>query len=153
MKAIKQSGRILWYFNQNQIHRMKGRKNELQIKPTKETDVYKHIRNVVQPFEQQIKSQKLTVLTAIDVPERTQLITDWSMVEYVLFNAVQNAIKYNVYSGVVVLLVSFRMQLDSAAEQLVIKVVDTGLGIDKELQQMLFKPFKELNSKQNFRKL
>ena len=50
LQAIQQSGKIMYYYNLNQIQRMKIRKNEFKLTPSGTTEPQNHIFQVTFPF-------------------------------------------------------------------------------------------------------
>ena len=53
------------------------------------------------------------------------------MFEFVLFNIIQNSVKYNVPNGVIVVKVDLQDNLNDIQERiLMVEVIDTGIGID-----------------------
>jgi len=72
------------------------------------------------------------------------------MFEFSLFNIIQNAVKYNVPSGHIVL--SFKLEEQQEDRfHLQVQIMDTGVGIAIDRQNLLFKPFMELNQKEDLR--
>jgi hypothetical protein len=51
LKAIEQSGQAMWFYNQNQIQRMKIKKNEFKSKNNLSKGADQHIMKVIYPFE------------------------------------------------------------------------------------------------------
>lgn len=75
---------------------------------------------------------------------------DWKNYQLILFNLIQNAVKYNHADGEVIIALSMeRGDEDSDDHYLVTEIIDTGIGIAEHRQQMLFIPFLELKLKQN----
>ena len=58
-----------------------------------------------------------------------------SLKHYVINNIISNAIKFTRTGGVI------RLMLEPSAEFVTIKIIDSGIGIPKELQEKLFDPF------------
>lgn len=67
--------------------------------------------------------------------EDTYIQGDKDSLTLVLVNLLDNAIKYNKSNG------SLTIKSYSAADQVVIEVVDTGIGIPPELEEKIFEPF------------
>lgn len=67
--------------------------------------------------------------------EDTYIHGDKDSLTLVLVNLLDNAIKYNKSNG------SLSIKSYSAADQVVIEVVDTGIGIPPELEEKIFEPF------------
>ena len=95
MRAIQQSGQIMWYYNQNQIQRMKIRKNEFLIRTFEITDPENIIEKVVYPFFPMILQKNVEVHFSRASEFKLAISTDWDKYELILFNIVQNAVKYN----------------------------------------------------------
>ena len=64
LRAIEQSGQAMWFYNQNQIQRMKIRKDEFISKSTFARSPDQHIQKVVHPFEPQINSREIKIYFA-----------------------------------------------------------------------------------------
>jgi signal transduction histidine kinase len=93
------------------------------------------------------------------------------MYQLILFNIVQNAVKYNKYCGEIAIVtdcqpISQQVQLRDCGSagphteergdkcfMLETYVIDTGIGIEEERRQMLFIPFLELKIKQSLKKV
>lgn len=94
-----------------------------------------------------VTSKNIKVMIANKIPENLQAVGDWRMFEFVFFNILQNAIKYNNNNGRVVVSLEIGTwdQANSEGRQFVrVEVIDTGIGIDITRQHLLFKPFLEL---------
>jgi hypothetical protein len=74
---------------------MKIRKNDFkaQMKNCKDPDEY--IGNVINPFEPQISKQGIKVTLARKRNYNFEIKANWVAYQLVLFNIVQNAVKYN----------------------------------------------------------
>ncbi len=67
---------------------------------------------------------------------------DHDKLERILFNLLSNAFKFTLAGGKVMLITYVKKQVsDNEQPYLVIEVTDTGIGIDKEQQQQIFKRF------------
>lgn len=83
------------------------------------------------------------------------MVADWKLYELVLFNIVQNAVKYNRNNdGDIVIVLTLKPKKKSLDEYnegttyiLDTCVIDSGIGISKERQKLLFIPFLELKDK------
>ena len=86
-----------------------------------------------------------------------EMVTDWELYELILFNLVQNSIKYNKsYDGDVVIAVKCKplkkrleehyldKELNAVLETI---IVDTGVGIEEDRKDLLFIPFLELRNR------
>lgn len=88
------------------------------------------------------KNIKLNFKNKGSIPEYIQ--TDPKRIKQILFNIIGNAIKFT-DQGNVELIVSTRIETN----HLVIHIKDTGCGIEKGIQEKLFKPFEQGDSSVN----
>ncbi|MBI5919442.1 MAG: response regulator [Nitrosomonadales bacterium] len=86
--------------------------------------------------------QGLTLELELDPAVQT-LSADEKRLKQILVNLLGNAVKFTPPGG----RIGLRVQGDSAAGQLSFKVWDTGIGIAKEQQELLFQPFVQLDSR------
>lgn len=88
------------------------------------------------------------------------MVADWKLYELVLFNIIQNAVKYNKSNnGDIVIVLTCKPKkktLDEYNEEetyiLDTCVIDTGIGISSERQKLLFIPFLELKDRIGIKK-
>lgn len=59
----------------------------------------------------------------------SEITLDWDTFELILFNLVQNSVKYNCKSGFIVIVAEVDKKEEMA--KVVIRVIDTGIGIEK----------------------
>ena len=95
---------------------------------------------------------------------------DWLNYQLILFNMIQNSVKYNKFKGdifVIIKCLPVKKEHRSSKELFVLEqpdhqekkyileteVIDTGIGISKKRQKMLFIPFLELKMKQNLKQV
>ena len=83
---------------------MKIEKLDFKTKFTQIKNLEDPIKNVLRPFDMQIRRSEATVLLSINNPGNQLLEADWDVFELILFNFVQNAVKYNSKKGVIVVL-------------------------------------------------
>ena len=99
--GIINSAQILHMYNKNQISIQKYRNRKLELnleEPVKDPERF--IKEVIEPFSQIIKRKNLKVTIQNDIANKnTDLITDWKIYQIVLFNFIQNAVKYNLENG------------------------------------------------------
>ena len=65
-----------------------------------------------------------------------------------MFNLIQNAVKYNLPGGKVVVTLRI-IENEQKITNLYVEVIDTGMGIDAHRHHLLFAPFLELRNKQS----
>ena len=70
---------------------------------------------------------------------------DTKVYKLILFNLLQNGVKFNqTFDGDVVIVLDCKPSKNSEHYILETQVIDTGSGIDKERQKLLFVPLKEI---------
>lgn len=135
---------------------MKIRKKEFNTKETVTSNILEHVQKVLYPFEETIQRRGIQVMSHIAYDKQLKAFSDWGMFEFILFNIIQNAVKYNQIKGYIVLLFDIAVEKDLPIDdddkllsaKLTVKVIDTGLGIECERQGYLFTPFLELQHHQ-----
>ena len=81
-----------------------------------------------------IHAEKLGISLSLDA--RTSIVhADRQMMEELIYNLCDNAIRYNVHGG------SVRVQVIPLREEVILRVQDTGIGISKENQAHIFERF------------
>ena len=85
------------FYNENQIQRMKIKRQTFSHKATFHNSPEKYLQEVVAPFEPQIIEKDLNVYFARKNKFDFKLKLDWRMYQLIAFNIIQNAIKYNVF--------------------------------------------------------
>lgn len=85
---------------------------------------------------QQLKLSAEKANVSLQLDARTAIVhADRQMMEELLYNLCDNAIRYNVQGG------SVRVQVIPLKEQVILRVQDTGIGISKENQPHIFERF------------
>lgn len=92
--------------------------------------------NMMQPLAQ----RRQLVLTRQVAPEVPEVVLDQQRVKQILYNLISNAIKFTAHGGSV----SVQAQLNESG-QLLIRVSDTGIGIQPENLRRLFREFEQLD--------
>jgi signal transduction histidine kinase len=82
------------------------------------------------------------------------LISFWALYQQILFNLIQNSVKYNKQKGIIEISISLEKQRHSSLIEmpeyhLVTRIKDTGKGISHNRIEFLFMAFGELRKKQN----
>jgi len=115
---------------------------QLQIEPFDMKSLLQGVGWQVTPLVQS-KGQNLS----LDLPDSLPLIQgDGKKLEQVVLNLITNAVKFTPEGGNVTLRVKKR------DNELVIEVQDSGIGISKEEQDRLFKPYSRLNADRQLHK-
>jgi signal transduction histidine kinase len=156
LTSIEQAAKLIWYYNTNNIKRMKVKKNQLDIEPTPIHQIDDIIFNVLWPFEHFIFKRRHNVHLIKGITQKMKMFADWRLYELVLFNLVQNSIKYNKnFDGDVVIVTRMkplkRREFDNLDAEinyvLETMILDTGMGIQEDRQDLLFIPFLELKDR------
>jgi len=142
---------------------MKIKKNQLRLRSHGTSDQASKIMQVLEPFEFQLESKHINVYLLKVNNFNMSISADWRCYELLLFNIIQNAFKYNVIEGDILLLLRVKpitadaniMQRSKCSNEegmdrfmMETEIIDTGIGIPQERQNMLFVPFLELKSHQ-----
>ncbi len=98
-------------------------------------DVVQNVIDLSRPFAQ----SKNLVLTGTVDPELTEVVSDQMRVQQVIINLVNNALKFTEIGSVTV-------NVFKRNNYFVVKVTDTGIGIEAAQLKTLFKPFIQIDS-------
>lgn len=101
----------------------------------KEVNIINIVKDVMNSFEEMAKSKDLYLQKEISVTKLTAHI-DERFLMHVLNNLLKNAIVYTKKGGIT-------LSLDANTENMIFKVKDTGIGIVKEKQKIIFEPFRQ----------
>jgi len=99
------------------------------------SDVIQNVLELSRPFA----LSKNLVLTAMVDPDLPEILSDQFRVQQVIINLVNNALKFTENGSV-------KVEALKNNGHLVVKVIDTGLGIEADLIKTLFKPFIQIDS-------
>lgn len=91
------------------------------------------VEKVLSDFDKQIESKKIKV--NINIHDNISYKGDSEILESVVSNLIENAIKYNKHNGQIVIYVRDRVRV------MEIEVVDTGIGISEADRKNIFKKF------------
>lgn len=93
--SIEQSAKSIWYYNTNQIQRMKIKKNQLKVEAKPNSNIICTLWNVIWPFEHYIFRRRINIFLITNLWPGYEMVSDWGLYELVLYNILQNALKYN----------------------------------------------------------
>ncbi len=99
------------------------------------SDVIQNVLELSGPFA----LSKNLLLTATTDPELPEIVSDQFRVKQVIINLVNNALKFTEIGSV-------KVEAFKENEFLVVKVIDTGIGIEADQIKNLFKPFIQIDS-------
>jgi len=130
------------------LSKIEAGKFEIQKEPVAITEL---IHDIKQIFSVRVaeKGLLLNVEVAPNMPK--VLLLDETRLRQILFNLVGNAVKFTL-SGSIALHISFiaKHSLPNAID-LLIEVIDTGIGIPLEQQEIIFEPFRQREGQNNRR--
>jgi len=113
---------------------------EIEIRPTDLRGSVQEVLDLHRPGAN-AKELDLSLHMAADVPAR--ILTDPSRLRQILLNLVGNAVKFTAAGSV---RIDISRRAIDGTESLRILVADTGIGISREQQERLFKPFIQADS-------
>jgi signal transduction histidine kinase len=119
----------------NLLYLQEYRSNPLALIPLHLHETVQQVLKRVQP-----RAAKAGVTLDIQMPEITPIRVDPSALELVVANLLDNAIKYNVPGGQVILSV-----LDEP-ERVIMRIEDTGSGIPAAMLDKIFLPFYRIDN-------
>jgi len=109
---------------------------QLSMEKVKLADCFKDCRAMITPLAEN-NHLSLDIITDIS----GYVIADFTRLKQVMLNLLSNAIKYNVENGAVSIKV-----LQKENNRVRISIIDSGIGISKELLEEIFQPFNRLNT-------
>jgi len=140
INAIKSAGKSLLTIINDilDLSKMEAGMLKFEFNPVNPVTVFEEIRQVFQT-KVEVKGLDLQLLVADDVPKL--LMLDETRLRQVMFNLVGNAVKFT-EQGVIT--ISASAQADEAGTfRLEIRVGDTGIGISKDDQELIFESFRQ----------
>lgn len=139
-REIEANGRVLLAMINDilEISRLDAGKTQLALETVDMGDVVGLVQSVVGPLARR-NGVKFTCDINPDVP---LIQGDFEKIRHVLENLCGNAMKFTPEGGSVHLAV----ERDAAAHEVVLKVIDTGIGIAEKDQQRIFEKFVQVDS-------
>ncbi|MEI8349449.1 MAG: HAMP domain-containing sensor histidine kinase [Candidatus Omnitrophota bacterium] len=117
------------------ISRIESGKMEIKIAPS---DIVKVIKEVGDFLSVQMQANGLKLV--LEVPEALTVYMDKGLIERVLINLINNAVKFTPKGGTI------SLRCTSNSGQVVVAVADTGYGIAKENLDKIFQEFFRINN-------
>ena len=100
-----------------------------------EFHAYTEMTEYARRFEGILSSEDINFSITIDQNLQGTFLGDWLRISQIILNLVSNAIKFTPHGGSITLYVEYRNGT------LVITVADTGIGMNPDIQDKVFKPF------------
>ena len=88
ISLVHHSAKVMMYYNENQIHRIKIMRNELQVRPVPIVDMLQSIKNVTEPFVYTLEKQKVNLIVIKKFSHSHPINIDSNLYELMLFNLV-----------------------------------------------------------------
>lgn len=104
-------------------------------------DIRKNLEDVLALFKTKVKEKNLYMNLEVDDEVPKVLIGDPVRIKQIYMNLISNAIKFTDSGGITVRLKV--KNADDSKVQLMSEVIDTGIGIDKDSRERLFKAFSQ----------
>ncbi|MHA1283260.1 MAG: PAS domain S-box protein [Promethearchaeota archaeon] len=134
IKIQKNAEKLMRYINKL-IEVMKIDANEIEL-DKKEIDIVEIIENIISELEIKIKNKNLKIYKNLNV--NVKLWGDYVKISEVIENLLLNAIKFTPYGG------SIEINAYNDKKDIIFKIKDSGIGIEKKDMQNLFKKFKTI---------
>ncbi len=83
--------------------------------------------------------QKKNITLFIDIPQNITIKSDYQKIQQILFNIINNAIKFTPENG------EIKIIAKNILNNLTIKIIDNGIGIEKKYLKRIFKKFMQVN--------
>lgn len=109
-------------------------------------DIYEVVDNALFPLKLQAQQKELSFFDEIDTAIPPYLLGDEVRLNQILTNLVENAIKFT-HSGKITVKVSLvKEDKEQSTLQLGFEIKDTGIGIDPEQHELIFKSFSQTHA-------
>ena len=86
--SVEQAAKGIWYYNNNQIKKMKIRKGELENSPYVNQSLVTTVWNAMWPFEHFIFKRRVNIYLIQKIYPHYQMVADWTLYESCLFNII-----------------------------------------------------------------
>ena len=106
-------------------------------------DLYKAIETVVKIVSFDTKNKKLPLHLEISDLVPREILSDENRLKQILLNILNNAVKFTERGGVKLKVRLLRISMEHC--RILFKVIDTGIGIPKEKQSLLFASFSQVD--------
>lgn len=101
----------------------------------------RELENIFLPLKKKARDKDITFNREIEVSKENNLLADSKKIKQIIYNLLENAVKFNQGGGTVEL----RIKTDETGF-LIIEVEDDGIGIPADKQAKIFEPFVQLES-------
>ena len=122
--------------------RLDAGKLELEQRPFELVNIIEETIDVIRP---KTEAKDITLMVDVDPASHTEVIGDVYRLRQILTNLLGNAVKFTPNLGDISLLVKLKA-ITAGSVTIYFSVTDTGIGIEEEAQQKLFKPFEQADA-------
>ena len=139
LQVIWSSGKILEFNIKSQLSQLQVQSKQLEIthEQVDRPSLIQLVRDVAAPFKIQMQEKEIKFDIKLNTSFPFSLKIEQKLFSEILFNLIQNAVKFNVKGGEIMV----RILSNKAKTMLYVQIIDTGIGIDKEKQKTLFNIF------------
>lgn len=127
------------------LSRMEAGKLTFKFRPVSLTGLFSEIEHI---FKEKITEKKIQFQVDLDNDMPEHLLLDEIRLRQILVNLVGNSVKYT-EKGMIRLCAEKKEVNQSKTIDLIIKVTDTGIGINEQEQKYIFDPFKQARGQKN----
>ena len=125
------------------LSKIEAHKMEVENIPCSVIDI---INEVIELMKVRAMEQNINIDLQYEVPLPEVICSDPIRIRQILMNLVGNAIKFTEVGSVQITVKPCSLDTNSCVSMIVIDVVDTGIGMDKEHIDRLFRPFSQADS-------
>ncbi|MDK2892473.1 PAS domain-containing sensor histidine kinase [Methanohalophilus sp.] len=138
---ILNSGKHLLNIINDILDLAKVESNDFELSPEKISlpECCNEIKTLMQPLA---NKKSINLKTNLETEDR-EIYADKTKIKQIMYNLVNNAIKFTPEYGTV------EINVKQINNKLQVSVSDTGIGISKKDQEMIFEPFKQVESASN----
>jgi len=137
LRSARNSGRHILSMLTNllEFSRLERNKGEMHYSRFDLMELINDVINMFRPFTEE-KELRLELENMTSSPLFVE--TDYTLLKQILVNVISNAVKYTLQGSI-----SIRLEY---AQQFIFTVTDTGIGIDREDQEKIFRPFSRIKN-------
>ena len=103
-------------------------------------NIYKELNSFISQFDTQASNAHIDLKREFEKSLQCNVNGDWLRISQIISNLLSNAIKFTPAGGVVTIYASYK------DENFVMTIKDTGIGMEEESLQRIFKPFEQADS-------
>ena len=128
------------------ISRIEAGRMDLSLEPVSLHALVSELLKLVRPLAEE---RKIRIVNEIDPKMNSFVMADRQRLKQVFLNLLSNAIKYNRQSGEVRVEARMAGGADGAGEQVLVDVIDNGIGIAQAKLDRMFTPFERLGAERS----